>query len=256
MFCNNCGKYGHLFHICKVPITSIGIVCFRVHNNDIEFLMIRRKDTLGYIDFMRGKFSVYQKTYILNMIKQMTIHEKESLIKKCHAVKNGLVVSNLKECIVQLIHGITTPQGHAYDLKSLIQETQGNGYDWDEPEWGFPKGRRNAQESDYDCALREFSEETGYAPAQLKNIRNVVPFEEVFTGSNYNSYRHKYYLMYISYDTSVKNHNYQKSEVSKMEWKSLSKCLASIRPYNLEKQTLIQNIHDCLKSTLLFSLTR
>ena len=26
-FCNNCGKQGHLYHQCKRPITSIGIVC-------------------------------------------------------------------------------------------------------------------------------------------------------------------------------------------------------------------------------------
>ena len=25
-YCNNCGKTGHVFHQCKVPITSIGII--------------------------------------------------------------------------------------------------------------------------------------------------------------------------------------------------------------------------------------
>ena len=29
------------------------------------------------------------------------------------------------------------------------------------PEWGFPKGRRNLKERDRECAVREFSEETG-----------------------------------------------------------------------------------------------
>jgi hypothetical protein len=29
IFCNNCGKSGHLFHQCKHPITSNGIVLFR-----------------------------------------------------------------------------------------------------------------------------------------------------------------------------------------------------------------------------------
>ena len=28
-FCNNCGKIGHLFHQCKIPITSIGIIALR-----------------------------------------------------------------------------------------------------------------------------------------------------------------------------------------------------------------------------------
>lgn len=257
LFCNNCGKYGHLFHICKIPITSIGIICFRVNKNDIEFLMIRRKDTLGYIDFTRGKFSIQQKTYILNMIHQMTTYEKELLLKKSAQVKkNENNVPNLKERIVQLIHGVVREDGESYDLESLIAESNASGQQWEEPEWGFPKGRRNAQESDFECALREFSEETGYSCHNLKNIRNVVPFEEVFTGSNYNSYRHKYYLMYIPYEVSICNNNFQKSEVSKMEWKSLPQCLNSIRPYNLEKRNLIHNVYNCLKSTLLFSLHR
>ena len=40
-FCNNCGKNGHVFHQCKQPITSIGIIAFRYNiNNKLEYLMI------------------------------------------------------------------------------------------------------------------------------------------------------------------------------------------------------------------------
>uniref|UniRef100_A0A6C0CLY5 Nudix hydrolase domain-containing protein n=1 Tax=viral metagenome TaxID=1070528 RepID=A0A6C0CLY5_9ZZZZ len=253
LFCNNCGKYGHLFHICKIPITSIGVICFRVNQGELEFLMIRRKDTLGYTDFMRGKFSLKQKFYIINMIKQMTRNEKELLLNRYESYKISNNNSfNMKDKIIQLIKGINH-EGEFYDLKTIILESNLTS-DWQEPEWGFPKGRRNVQESDYDCAVREFSEETGYYTSDLKNIRNIVPFEELFTGSNYNSYRHKYYVMYIPYETSIKNNNYQKSEVSKMEWKTLDNCLKSIRPYNLEKKQVIQNVHNCLKNTLLYSL--
>jgi hypothetical protein len=27
--CNNCNKYGHLFHQCRLPITSYGVIVFR-----------------------------------------------------------------------------------------------------------------------------------------------------------------------------------------------------------------------------------
>ena len=253
VFCNNCGKYGHLFNICKIPITSIGVICFRVHEGNMQFLMIRRKDTLGYTDFIRGKFSTKQKFYILNMIKQMTNTEKQYLLQKYYLIKNNQeVCPSLKEKIVHLIHGIEY-DGEKYDLKSLIIESNQDNC-WEEPEWGFPKGRRNTQESDYDCAIREFSEETGYTSKLLHNVRNIVPFEEVFTGSNYNSYRHKYYIMYIPYESSIKSNNFQKSEVSKMEWKTLEECLESIRPYNLEKKQIIQNVHQCLQTTTLYSL--
>ena len=80
-YCNNCGKVGHLYNQCKLPITSIGFVVFRIHENKLQYLMIRRKDTLGFIDFMRGKYSVYDKYYIINMLNQMTVQEKSQLIK-------------------------------------------------------------------------------------------------------------------------------------------------------------------------------
>ena len=81
-YCNNCGKIGHLFHQCKIPITSIGVIAFRVNNinDNIQYLLIRRKDTLGFIDFLRGKYSLINKEYILNMLNQMTEQEKEKLI--------------------------------------------------------------------------------------------------------------------------------------------------------------------------------
>jgi hypothetical protein len=44
--------------------------------------MIRRKDTLGFIDFMRGKYNIYNKCYILNMLKQMTNAEKALIATK------------------------------------------------------------------------------------------------------------------------------------------------------------------------------
>ena len=256
LICNNCGKYGHLFYICKIPITSIGVIAFRRVEHEIQYLMIRRKDTLGYIDFMRGKFDLKQKQYIMNMILQMTKAEKNNLLQKYTMVKEKKgTIPHIRERILELINGYTNELGEFYDLQSLVVESRLYS-DWDEPEWGFPKGRRNPQENDYDCAVREFSEETGYSTNVLTNVRNIVPMEETFTGSNYNSYRHKYYLMNISYENSIAAHKFQKSEVSGMGWWPLATCLEKIRPYNLEKIQVIKNIDECLQKTRMFTMAK
>ena len=82
-FCNNCGESGHAFHQCKHPITSIGMIVFRKNKttNDYEYLMICRKDSLGYVDFMRGKYPVYNKDYLSNIFNEMTNSEKK-LVEK------------------------------------------------------------------------------------------------------------------------------------------------------------------------------
>ena len=55
--CLNCGHYGHAIKTCNYPITSYGILCYFVQNNNIKYLMIQRKDSLCYIEFLRGKYS-------------------------------------------------------------------------------------------------------------------------------------------------------------------------------------------------------
>ena len=251
IFCNNCGKYGHLFHQCKFPITSIGVIVFRYNKGVLEYLMICRIDSLGYIDFLRGKFSLNQKYYILNMCKQMSSQEKMTLKTKCvlNDTHKGFV---LKDKINTLIQGVTH-NGETYSLKSILEESE-KFPSYTEPEWGFPKGRRNPYESDYDCALREFAEETGYSTNSVKNIRNIVPFEETFTGSNYNSYKHKYFLMFMDFKTSLEYHQFQKTEVSNVQWKTFDQCLQSIRPYNLEKKKVLTNIDQCIRSLQLYSV--
>jgi ADP-ribose pyrophosphatase YjhB (NUDIX family) len=257
-YCNNCGKYGHSFHQCKMPITSYGLIVFRskisVENRiNIEYLMIRRRDTLGFIDFMRGKYSVYNKEYILNMIVQMTDVEKTRLLTESFREiwtelwGNETMLSqyrveeeNSREKLMSLRNGIALKNDY-YTLADLIKQTQTES--WEFAEWGFPKGRRNYQEKDYECAVREFCEETGYDDSSLIPIQNILPFEEIFTGSNYKSYKHKYYLTYMPYADSLRECSVQSCEVSCAEWKTLDNCLGSIRHYNAEKRRILENVH-------------
>ncbi len=263
-YCNNCGKVGHLYNQCKLPITSIGFVVFRIHENKLQFLMIRRKDTLGFIDFMRGKYSVSDKYYIINMLNQMTVQEKTNLLNKSFSELWTIIwgpeklslqykteETTSQEKFNLLKNGIYVNDEKLYDLESLINDSN-NKESWLEPEWGFPKGRRNFQEKDFACALREFTEETGIQSEQLKNIQNILPFEEIFTGSNYKSYKHKYYVAFCN---SIKESNmdkYQQSEVSDMQWFNYDDCLNIIRPYNLEKKRLLNKINHTLNTYRFF----
>src|SRR6056300_568145 len=79
--CSNCGKIGHLFYQCKLPITSYGIILFRF-TSEPEFLMIRRKDSFGYIDFIRGKYSLSNIFQIQKCIDEMSVAEKNRIITK------------------------------------------------------------------------------------------------------------------------------------------------------------------------------
>jgi 8-oxo-dGTP pyrophosphatase MutT (NUDIX family) len=268
--CNNCGKQGHSFHQCKLPITSYGIILCRPSNKGVQFLMIRRKDSFGYIDFIRGKYSPYNIEQLQHTINEMSVNEKKQIInepfnklwgmmwgntssenqfrseesisvKKFELITNGVYINNVK-----------------YTLRDLVEKSDTA---WTETEWEFPKGRRNPQERDLDCGLREFEEETGYSQDSIAIVENILPFEEIFIGSNHKSYKHKYFLAYMSEyknqekDDMVNLQKYQKSEVSKLEWKTFDECLKSIRPYNLEKKKIITNINNLLQQYKLYYST-
>ena len=250
-FCNNCGLRGHLFHQCKLPITSIGLLVFHKDDNqEVKYLMIRRKDSLGYVDFMRGKYSLNSKDYLLNIINEMTNSEKNALLNSnFNDLWNklwGEYVNNqyktektaAQEKFKLLKSGIVMDNKY-YNLKSLIEESNTS---WIEPEWGFPKGRRNYMETDIKCALREFQEETGIDKDNIQIVNNLIPFDETFIGSNYKSYKHTYYVAKMINFTDFTD--FQKSEVSKLEWKSDKDALDSIRNYNIERKQIIKNMQE------------
>jgi 8-oxo-dGTP pyrophosphatase MutT (NUDIX family) len=258
-YCNNCGKQGHLYNQCKIPITSSGIISYRYHNNKIEFLMIRRRHTLGFIDFMRGKYSINDKSYIINMFKQMTVHEKNNLKSMTFeelwadiwgdetiSIQYKSEENISKDKLMALRNGIHVNNEH-YSIDDIIKIS--NNYPiWEEAEWGFPKGRRNFKEKDYDCAIREYCEESGYAKKHLCVLQNISPFEEIFTGSNYKSYKHKYFIAYLPYDNTLIMDNYEKAEVSKIGWYSIEDCLKLIRNYNEEKKNVLTKVSFILNN--------
>jgi len=259
--CNNCGKQGHMFHQCKLPITSYGIILFRSVSGIIQYLMIRRKNSFGFIDFMRGKYSPYNLNQLINMFNEMSIIEKNEILTKSfdslwcnmwgelnagnYQYKSEEYSSKKK---FDLLHEGIEIDNVRYLLTDIIHLSKTS---WNETEWEFPKGRRNQKEKDLDCALREFEEETGIPQSKIIVVENILPFEEIFIGSNHKAYKHKYFLApYPGNDTDLTH--YQETEVSKIEWKSMDTCLESIRPYNLEKREIIQNINKVLQEYRLY----
>jgi 8-oxo-dGTP pyrophosphatase MutT (NUDIX family) len=162
-------------------------------------------------------------------------NEELSSSKKMDLIRNGVIIND---------ENVT--------LKSIVENSK---TEWNETEWEFPKGRRNNKEKDLECALREFEEETGISKNKISVVENILPFEEIFIGTNHKSYKHKYFLAFMEEENEEMEdlEHYQVTEVSKIEWKTIDKCVESIRPYNLEKKKLITNINKVLEEYRLYS---
>lgn len=247
IICKNCNKPFHTLKQCKYPITSYGIILFRIFNNEIQYLMIRRKNSFGYIDFIKGQYSENNLEYLQKLIDEMSLEEKQLILMNddFNILWKRMWEDNFKSNI------FNNSKQKFINLKTLgiIEELINNSKtQWIETEWEFPKGRRNYMEKDLECALREFEEETGINYNNIMLIENLFPFEENFVGTNDKIYKNKYFLASINSNT----YNFEEllyfqiSEVSKIEWKTLTNCNNSMRPYNIEKIKLINQINNII----------
>ena len=253
--CNNCNKPGHLVQQCKLPITSVGIVLVRF-NPTPEYLLIRRQHSIGFVEFLRGKYKVHNKLHLLQLIAEMTETEKKNLLTCSFDELWGLLwlSSNRAEEAgardkFETIRAGVTVNHETYTLQQLVQLPDLPV--WTEQEWGFPKGRPNHNETEVYCAQREFTEETGILLSHISMVQNIAPFQEIFMGSNYKCYLHKYYLAVTESHQPLNMEGFQVSEVSKMHWASFDEAVQLFRPYNLERIKTLKAIHEVMVAATL-----
>jgi 8-oxo-dGTP pyrophosphatase MutT (NUDIX family) len=260
--CTNCGELGHVYRNCVSPITSYGIIAIKFtttrtdelsllcssnnfiagieSTNDVKFLLIQRKDSLAFVEFVRGKYVIDDDFYIGRLLKGMTKDEQHKLLtldfdviwKNVWGDTNKSHKSNF-ESSLRKFNEIKSK------LSRLISE---NKSQWTEPEWGFPKGRRNPYESDIACAIREFQEETNLQKYQFSILQNIDPITETFFGSNHVHYCHKYYISICSENTDVAIHSenpHMAREIGNIAWCTLEEALDRIRPDNIEKREIL-----------------
>lgn len=250
MYCNNCGQEGHVFRTCKDPIISCGIILLRgiyeplklpVDPKIVSALMVRRKDSMSYVEFIRGKYEVSSTDYIRTLISNMTVSEQQSICSQSfETLWTKLWGAGRDNFGAEF--DIALDKYNRMDREKIVAEVPSV---YSDPEWGFPKGRRMRGESDMDCAVREFFEETNI-PREAYGICEDMTFTEVFKGTNDVLYKHVYYigLLHNSRLINLKQKltQTQRREISAVEWKTMSECKKVTRPHYSERKSLLADV--------------
>jgi 8-oxo-dGTP pyrophosphatase MutT (NUDIX family) len=216
-----------------------------------KILLVQRRNTIGFIEFIRGKYNVNDYNYIIKLFNMMTFDEKR-ILRAYESFDMIRTVIGLKR--------ENNYKGEYDDAKRkyMILKQHQNGdlvnalldksfTKWSSPEWGIPKGRRNNKEYDIDCAVREFVEETGIKCKNINVYRNIKPIEELYTGINGVVYKHIYYIAEIK-NTPEANENvirvekggFLNYEISNIKLFSLTEAHKLIRPYYVSKLNAIK----------------
>lgn len=284
-FCTNCNKCNHEYKECKEPITSWGIILINLSNihktfnnkslihcdnvnlkkkvfnifpqnyrelenlssymNNIRFLLVQRRHSIGFMDFLRGKYKLdnidqinslfqYMNKKEINMIKEKTFDELwfemwNNDLNRINSIKKEY--NYAKSQFEKLKNG----EGIDLDLNFFVNNINPL-YSFNE--WGFPKGRKDKNESTIDCAIREFSEETGIDLNNIKIIPNIEPIEENLIGTNGIPYRHIYYVAETNLNeiSNIKNNN----EIGEIGFFNYNDSQQLIRDYHVEKKSILE----------------
>ena len=263
IYCNNCGIKGHLYKDCRKPVISCGNIIFRLDKDEPEILMIQRKDSLCYIEFLRGKYDIYNINYIQILIDKCNNEEKHNILSKSFddlwenlwlinrddkTYKNNSDYLKGYERFTKLSNGfLYIKTGKIINLNYFIMNSNTN---YIETEWEFPKGRRNNNESNLECAKREFTEETNYISEDYELIENIQNFSEEFIGENKVRYKYIYFIGHlknIKKEVFVdKNNKNQYSEIKGIRWLSKKDSLNIIRDYHHTRKDVIYKIFNLI----------
>lgn len=186
-------------------------------------LLVQRRDTMAYCDIIRKAPNT--DTHLWDIyFEELTCAEREKL-------------SSLKVLPARLQKKMndTTPSHFAFS------------------EFGLPKGKKERKETNYECATREFSEETGYSLQLVRSLITRGSVVEQFVGTNGVLYRHVYYIMLWNSNygnpTFCHRNPHQAPEIRNIMWCPISQLTQIFRPYDTEKHKVVEKALNVVKNS-------
>lgn len=240
LYCLNCNKKGHNYRNCRFPVNSYGCVHFKTCSDDhIRYLMLQKRHAHVYPEILKRKYyeSNFNFKYLVQLIINMPETDRYYISKydfdylwtnywkwteKNKTNTNKSVSDDYDDCKFKfnlLKNGHIFAQHGFLSFKTLFTKYKAT---YLEPDWEFPKGRRDEGETDQQCAIRECKEETRLDFMDYKLFLHVKPFQERYTGINNVQYCNSYYLAELTnYDKSLyydPNQTEQNNEIRKIGW--------------------------------------
>jgi 8-oxo-dGTP pyrophosphatase MutT (NUDIX family) len=249
-------------------------ICFEYIKNNVQFMMVSRKFSLAIISFLKGNYNPNDTASIIAYFRNMMQYEID-LIKNNEyddlvfivMNKNNLSKEDFLKTLYEGSHSIEYESAKQKFNRLRNPDKDDHGIYWTlqvytdikpnstEPEWGFPKGKRNGKiESNIECAIREFTEETGFTDNEFIVMNNIEPLTEYIVGSDDNMYRGVYYLAFNN-SSDDKSLEYDYYETGEIRYFSIEEAIKVIRPYHVGKIRILLAIYNFLINYLINLMT-
>lgn len=233
---------------------------------NIKYLMVSRKNSIGFVELVRGKYNEEDTATITRIIENMYPNEINMLYSDTfedllryyyndsammmYDVKTGRYAHEYNQAakkFANLQRGYYYKQGHYIQIKDLIHYLDNTKLKSTEDEWGFPKGRKDKDICNMSCAQREFQEETGYESNDYAILNKIRPIDEVLVGTNGLNYKHVYYTAVNLRDVRNMPKLYDSREVGMRAWFGYDDALKRIRSWHGGKKKVLKLVDRFVK---------
>lgn len=146
---------------------SLGIACCRLNGTKPEILLICKRFTYAFNTFAQGLYNSNSDEELIKLFNGMTVDEKHDILSlKFAQIWYRVWLNSGKRrhtyCVAKNKYDNAFLVDEGARLRRLISKSTNSDRIWE-----IPKGKKkNKQEPDIHCAIREFYEETGVPKTQ------------------------------------------------------------------------------------------
>ena len=243
-YCRNCNHMGHHSKNCRQPITSFGVLCYTEDDDNIRYLMVKRRYSYAYVELLCGWTSYSKERSTGRLVSMTTPQERKLLLTVPHEQLWGMMRGQKSKSSMNSVDSFNKLKPHLKELFKMYPSKNNT------TEWGLPKGRRNFHETDESCAVREFVEETGFSRSDFVIESTIKPLQEDYIGDDNKPYRNIYYVA-----TSSRKSCYvspylqsQSAEIAQIAWMNMSEITHVLKPYQHKRLKIIELLNNFLSS--------
>ncbi len=273
--CIKCGEEGHNNKSCKNPVTSFGLVVYTKgkppflkgrmypftqvacsthksnpsfdmlpsYEGEVLFLLVERKDTVGFLNLIQGSYpdtEPFKSRKIAKYVYELTCEERMKLLT-CSFSDLWKIAGSKKKDFEK-----AEERFKELNISNLLNTRP---CFHQEADYLMPKGRLKFGESIKQCAIREFSEETGFKKDCVQ-LLTIPPFEEEFTGTDGKIYRNVFFVGLLTDDAKVTvklgDDPNQSKEVRNIGWFNITECLKLLRDYHQDKMKILSQVYNLI----------
>lgn len=199
---------------------SVGIACVAKIDGVYKILLISKRFSYAFNDFVHGKYTMNRDT-LRRLFDGMYLEDKTCILSRDFSRMYDRVWMQPNHrppsylSLKRVFESRWSGDNYSY-LEKLIIESKVS-----RPVWEIPKGRKRKGEPDVTCAVREFQEETGMSLPQYKLYQGRRTYSHTDASV---TYINTYYIAFCkkpTLDLLTFRNRTQLDEISDIRWMSL-----------------------------------